>query len=370
MNENKICPCCKNLLPEDSEFCQYCGTKVIINQSVPQMETSNESAYNNYNNQNFNNSTLFSESPNKSSDKHKKALQPKVSIPIIIALLLAVLIQAISPYFGGYIDYETFVYGFSDFLLQCLIMSVAPLIISLIKNDLSTKNIRIICLINSVTILAVVLILYISEIIWIPAINWIVPILYYFINELSLRLICNDERRISRQNLTITIGVALIAALVGFIGFNAKANELSEAFWEDYYEERGYKYIYQYNKNLDYGLSNNHSPSFTHYTLVTKIIAPNNSNYYDYLQEVYKIAATGNSSNNYCKDAVTGYINTLPLEYGEKVLLFKLRYTSDNTYNQDIIDYLNEREDISYDDTVRILEHLGFTVDSDGNVMW
>ena len=39
-------------------------------------------------------------------------------------------------------------------------------------------------------------------------------------------------------------------------------------------------------------------------------------------------------------------------------------------YHTILVDYLNNREDISYDDEVYILEKLGFTVDSDGNVYW
>jgi hypothetical protein len=39
-------------------------------------------------------------------------------------------------------------------------------------------------------------------------------------------------------------------------------------------------------------------------------------------------------------------------------------------YNQDILDYLNSRQDISYEDTVTILKELGFTVDANGNVYW
>ena len=39
-------------------------------------------------------------------------------------------------------------------------------------------------------------------------------------------------------------------------------------------------------------------------------------------------------------------------------------------YNYDIIDYLNNREDISYDEMATILKELGFTVDAQGNIYW
>ena len=57
-------------------------------------------------------------------------------------------------------------------------------------------------------------------------------------------------------------------------------------------------------------------------------------------------------------------------DYGEKIILFKSQYPNDDTYNDDIIDYLNEREDLAYTDKKVILEELGFKVGSDGRVTW
>ena len=64
------------------------------------------------------------------------------------------------------------------------------------------------------------------------------------------------------------------------------------------------------------------------------------------------------------------YINKLDIDYGEKLVLFKSQYNSDDTYNYEIIDYLNSREDITYEEQETILKQLGFTVTSDGNVYW
>ena len=50
--------------------------------------------------------------------------------------------------------------------------------------------------------------------------------------------------------------------------------------------------------------------------------------------------------------------------------MFKSEYNADDTYNQDIIDYLNEREDVSYEQMKTILTELGFEVDGNGNIYW
>lgn len=70
------------------------------------------------------------------------------------------------------------------------------------------------------------------------------------------------------------------------------------------------------------------------------------------------------------KSKVINFINGMDAEYGEKIILFKSQYPSDNTYNQEIVDYLNSREDITYKDMETILKELGFTVEADGTVRW
>jgi hypothetical protein len=78
----------------------------------------------------------------------------------------------------------------------------------------------------------------------------------------------------------------------------------------------------------------------------------------------------GNAISGSKKKKVVDYINSLNADYGEKIILFKSAYKSDDTYNYDIIEYLNSRDDISYDEMAAILKELGFTVKSDGTVTW
>ena len=80
--------------------------------------------------------------------------------------------------------------------------------------------------------------------------------------------------------------------------------------------------------------------------------------------------SNGKTINGSRKKKVIDYINNLDISYGEKIILFKSEYNSDDTYNRKIIDYLNSRDDISYDEMKAILIELGFTVDSKGNIYW
>ena len=69
------------------------------------------------------------------------------------------------------------------------------------------------------------------------------------------------------------------------------------------------------------------------------------------------------------KEKVLNYINNLDADYETKIILFKSEYPSDDTYNMEIINYINNRTDLTYDERVAIFTELGFTV-SDGSVYW
>ena len=107
---------------------------------------------------------------------------------------------------------------------------------------------------------------------------------------------------------------------------------------------------------------------------VSQVISADVVTYRSYASDINNITgdkdSDGNTINGSRKDKVVNYINELDIDYGAKVLLFKMEYPSDNTYNEEIVEYLNSREDISYQKMVTILEELGFTVESDGTVRW
>ena len=57
------------------------------------------------------------------------------------------------------------------------------------------------------------------------------------------------------------------------------------------------------------------------------------------------------------------YINNLDADYYTKIILWKNEYNSDDTYNNEIIEYLNNNDDISEEEMREILLKLGFEVD-------
>ena len=96
--------------------------------------------------------------------------------------------------------------------------------------------------------------------------------------------------------------------------------------------------------------------------------------YREYAKAINKIEGekdeNGNTIRGSEKANVESYIfNELDLDYGQKALLFKSKYPKDDTYNYDIIDYLDANNDISYEEMVEILKWLGFMVEGN-NIDW
>jgi hypothetical protein len=151
----------------------------------------------------------------------------------------------------------------------------------------------------------------------------------------------------------------------------------------DFYSKNPEKYSFLQENNIsynDYKASKESKKAYTwaynnpeKYT-VSKAISNDFMSYWNTVQEIYDIRADkdskGNTINGTGKAKKINYINNLDMEYGEKIVLFKMLFVKDDTYNYEIIDYLNSREDITYEEQETILKQLGFTVTADGNIYW
>ena len=98
-----------------------------------------------------------------------------------------------------------------------------------------------------------------------------------------------------------------------------------------------------------------------------------------YRDHIYDLKAdkdeNGKTISGSKKAKVTDYINSLDeLDYGQKIILYRSQYDSKAdkaAYDDDIVEYLNGRDDLSYEDRVAILKKLGFTISEDGEtVSW
>ena len=143
-----------------------------------------------------------------------------------------------------------------------------------------------------------------------------------------------------------------------------KEQGVSVAEYKNNYEETAFMYT------DDFSWAANNPEKYT----LSKAVTNDVKQYKQITSELYDIKAdkdsSGKSISGSRKEKVITYINNLDLDYGAKIILFKSEYPSDDTYNRDIVEYLNGRADISYTDMETILKELGFTVDSKGNISW
>ena len=96
------------------------------------------------------------------------------------------------------------------------------------------------------------------------------------------------------------------------------------------------------------------------------------SAYKTYSDALYDIKgdkdASGKTINGSRKAKVLDYINNLDADYYTKILLWKSEYPSDDSYDYEIVEYLNNRSDLTYTDRVNALTELGFRVTADGQI--
>lgn len=71
------------------------------------------------------------------------------------------------------------------------------------------------------------------------------------------------------------------------------------------------------------------------------------------------------------KEKVIDYLNKSDFDYAEKLIIYESEgYKLTDDEHLEVIDYLNNREDVSYEQMEDILKVLGYEVDEEGNVRW
>lgn len=104
---------------------------------------------------------------------------------------------------------------------------------------------------------------------------------------------------------------------------------------------------------------------------IASIVSYDAYEYCEYMAELKEIVKKGTYSDELKQERVIDSINNNDyFEYGEKIILYRFLFPYDNEYNNDIVDYLNERDDVSYEEMEFVLLELGFAVFENGTVRW
>ena len=180
---------------------------------------------------------------------------------------------------------------------------------------------------------------------------------------------------------------------IGYIGYK-ELDEDTQSAWSwafkhqdeyEYYKENGVlpgDYSTYYIPMLDFEDEDDKAYSWAfdnpEKATLGRVFSEGVKEYRQYSADLDEIRADKDSSgktiSGSAKEKKKAYIWSLPIEYGQKVILYRSLYDSKDdkaTYNQDIIDYLISRDDITYDEMNTICEELGFDVNREtGQISW
>lgn len=111
--------------------------------------------------------------------------------------------------------------------------------------------------------------------------------------------------------------------------------------------------------------------TYDQYKLASIVATYDVNEYCNHIADLKNMVEMSTYREELKKEKVIEYINNNnTLDYGEKIILYRILFSADNEYNSDIVDYLNGRDDVTYDEMVFVLEELGFAVFEDGKVKW
>lgn len=136
----------------------------------------------------------------------------------------------------------------------------------------------------------------------------------------------------------------------------------------NFLEENGVSYAeYKADKDTkeqydsDYSIYKNNPEEVT----MSKAVAGNFLEYRSYMRDLYEIRADkdsrGNSISGTAKAKKQAYIESLPLDAGQKIILHRSLYDSKKdkaAYDRQIVEYLNSRDDITQEEMETILKEL------------
>ena len=106
---------------------------------------------------------------------------------------------------------------------------------------------------------------------------------------------------------------------------------------------------------------------------MAKAVSNDFNKYWEYKTYIGNIDAkdeNGKTVNGLAKRRTQEYIFNLDIDDGQKMILFRSYYPKDDTYCHDIVDYLNGRDDISYQEMKSILEALDMKLHADRTITW
>jgi hypothetical protein len=143
--------------------------------------------------------------------------------------------------------------------------------------------------------------------------------------------------------------------------------------WYDILQDIGISYKEYKNADKDVKDDYEWAYKYPHYYTLSKSITDDVLEYRQYYKDLKAIKSEDEYGNKYdtpVKTRRTEYIDSLNIDYGAKLVLFKSFYKADDRYNEEIFEYIRDKRDLTFEEKLSILKTLGYGVSDDGNVTW
>ena len=117
-----------------------------------------------------------------------------------------------------------------------------------------------------------------------------------------------------------------------------------------------------------------YATKYPKYHALSKVVGGYETYYNEYYKTLKEIKADkdeyGESISGTKRPKVESYVYSLDIPDIQKHILFKSQYNSDNSHNREILDYLNNNQELTYEEKVYVLDALGAKVLQDGSIKW
>ena len=117
-----------------------------------------------------------------------------------------------------------------------------------------------------------------------------------------------------------------------------------------------------------------YAKKYPKYYSLAKVMGGYETYYNGYYQDLKGIESDkdqyGDSISGSKKPKVRSYVYSLDIPDIQKHILFKSQYNSDNSHNREILDYLNNNQELTYEEKVYVLDALGAKVLQNGSIKW
>lgn len=142
----------------------------------------------------------------------------------------------------------------------------------------------------------------------------------------------------------------------------------------EFFKEVGISYSDYKNADEDTREDYNWAYNYPQYYTLSKAVSDDLLEYREYYRGMTSLKAdkdaNGKSISGSKKAKVIDYIDSLNIEYGAKLVLLKSQYESIDEYNEEIFEYIRDKNDLTFEEKLSILKTLGYGVSDDGTITW